>query len=312
MRFGAGFWVQRTSWPELRGAVIAAEAAGYDDLWIDDHVLSDEAQWRDDKLEAWTTLTAVAGVTSRARLGHMVNANTLRNPGLTAKMATTLDHVSGGRAILGMGSGWFEREHDAFGFDFGGGFGERLDRLGEAVPLLRRLLDGEEVTHEGRFYRFHEALCRPQPIQSRLPILLGGSGPRKTIPLVARHADLWNAYGTPDELRVHDARLREACASAGRDESQIERTANVNVVIRATREAAERDWLGWWTVHQPHAGEGQLDAGGTVDDVAEALARYRDAGFAHPIMIFRTPWDLETIGRLPELRAALEGSTTQA
>ena len=305
MRYGAGFWVQRTGWPALREAVTRAETAGCDDLWIDDHLVSDEADWRDDKLEAWTTLAAVAGVTSRARLGHMVNANTLRNPGLVAKMATTVDHVSNGRAILGMGAGWFEREHEAFGFQPGDSVGQRLDWLAEAVPLLRRLLDGEEVTHAGPRYTFDRALCRPRPIQARLPILVGGSGPRKTIPLIARCADMWNMYGTPDALRAADARLREACEAVGRDPGEIERTVNVNVVIRSTREEAERAWNGWWTVHQPHSGEGTLDAGGTVADVAEALARYRDAGFGHPVMIFRTPWDLDTIDRLPELRAAL-------
>ena len=218
MRFGAAYWVQRTGWPELREAVLRAEAAGFDDLWIDDHLLSDEGDWRDPKLEGWTTLAAVAAVTERARLGHMVVANTLRNPGLTAKMTTTLDHVSGGRMILGLGAGWFAREHEAFGFDFGTGFGERLDRLGEAVPLIRRLLDGETVTHEGRFYRFDEAVCAPRPLQARVPILIGGSGPKKTLPLVARYADLWNTYGSPAELAASDAILRAACEAVGRDE----------------------------------------------------------------------------------------------
>lgn len=306
MRFGAAFWVQRTGWPELREAVLRAEDAGFDDLWIDDHLLSDEADWPDPKLEGWTTLAAVAAVTQRARLGLMVGANTLRNPGLVAKMATTVDHVSGGRAILGIGSGWFEREHQAFGFDFGSGFGERLDRLVEAVPLLRRLLDGEEVTHEGRFYRFDRALCAPRPVQSRLPILIGGSGPKKTIPLIARSADMWNAYGTPDEMAAADALLRAACEAAGRDERAIERTTNVNVVIRDDRASAEAAWDGWFRVHRPQGGEGRLTAGGTVEEVASVLRAYRDVGFAHPVLIFRTPWDLATIERLPELRAALE------
>ena len=307
MRFGAAFWVQRTGWPELREAVLRAEAAGFDDLWIDDHLLCDEGDWPDAKFEGWTTLAAVAAITERARLGLLVSANTLRNPGLTAKMATTIDHVSGGRAILGIGSGWFEREHEAFGFDFGSGIGERLDRLVEAVPLLRRLLDGETVTHEGRFYKFREALCAPRPVQDHLPILIGGAGPRKTLPLVARSADMWNTYGTPDEVAAADTILRGACEAAGRDEREIERTVNLNVVIRSSRVEAEAAWAAWLAVHPPQDGEAALAAGGTLGDVAAAVTRYRDAGFAHPILVFRTPWDLETMERLPELRAALGG-----
>ena len=304
-RFGAAFWVQRTGWPELRDAVQRAETAGFDDLWIDDHLLSDEADWPDPKLEGWTTLAAVAEATTRPALGHMVTANTLRNPGLTAKMATTVDHISGGRVILGIGSGWFEREHEAFGIEFGASTGERLDRLGEALPLIRRLLDGEEVTHEGRFYHFNRAVCAPRPIQDHLRILVGGSGPRKTIPMIARHADMWNLYGTPDEVAAADVLLRAACVAIGRDEREIERTVNLNVVIRRNRVEAAKAWTAWASIHRPGRGEAALDAHGSADDVAETLAAYRDAGFAHPVLIFRTPFDAETIERLPDLRAAL-------
>ena len=306
MRFGAAFWVQRTGWPELREAVLHAEAAGFDDLWIDDHLLSDEGDWPDAKFEGWTTLAAIAAITERARLGHMVSANTLRNPGLTAKMATTIDHVSGGRAILGIGAGWFEREHEAFGFAFGSGIGERLDRLAEAVPLMRRLLDGETVTHEGRFYTFRDAVCAPRPVQEHLPILIGGSGPKKTLPLIARSADMWNAYGTPDEVAAADTILRGACEAAARDEREIERTVNLNLVIRSSRVEAEDAWAGYLAAHLPQDEERELSAGGPVEEVAATLARYREAGFAHPILIFRTPFDFETMDRLPELRSALD------
>ncbi|HEY3164449.1 MAG TPA: TIGR03560 family F420-dependent LLM class oxidoreductase [Candidatus Limnocylindrales bacterium] len=306
VRIGAAFWIQRTDWPSLRVAVETADAAGADDLWIDDHLLSDEGDASDGKLEAWTTLAAVAAVTSRSRLGHLVAANTFRNPGLTAKLATTLDHISGGRSILGLGGGWFEEEHRAFGIDFGSGFGERLDRLAEAVAIVRRLLDGERFSHDGRFYRLRDAVAAPRPIQAHVPILIGGSGPQKTLRIVARYADLWNAFGTPESLAATDVILGERCAEIGRDPAEIERTVNLNVVVRPTREEAERVWAGY-AAHRPREGEGRLVVGGPVDEVAEALAAYARVGFRHPILIFRTPWDLETIEALGAIRDQLSG-----
>ena len=147
MRFGAAFWINRTTWPALRDAVLTAERAGWDSVWIDDHLLADEGEPTDPNLEGWATLAALAALTERVRLGLLVAANTFRPPGPTAKLATTLDHLSNGRAVLGIGGGWFAREHEAFGIDFGSSFGDRLDRLDEAVGLIRRLLDGETVTH---------------------------------------------------------------------------------------------------------------------------------------------------------------------
>ena len=146
MRFGAAFWTNRTDWPGLRDACLAVERAGWDSLWVDDHLLADEGDPADAKFEGWTTLAALATLTQRVRLGLLVAANTFRPPGLTAKLATTLDHLSGRSAVLGLGGGWFEREHDAFGIDFGGGFGERLDRLDESArahpaPARRRARD---------------------------------------------------------------------------------------------------------------------------------------------------------------------------
>jgi alkanesulfonate monooxygenase SsuD/methylene tetrahydromethanopterin reductase-like flavin-dependent oxidoreductase (luciferase family) len=162
------------------------------------------------------------------------------------------------------------------------------------------------VTFEGRFYRFDKALCTPRPVQRRLPILVGGAGPRKTIPLIARSADMWNMYGAPAEVAASNGLLVEACAAVGRDPSEIERTVNLNIVIRGSHSEAQAAWDDWFRDHSPRGGEGQLDAGGSVADVAATLREYRDAGFDHPVCVFRVPWDLETIDRLPQLRAALE------
>jgi F420-dependent oxidoreductase-like protein len=295
----------------LRDACIDAERAGFDSVWLDDHLLSDEGDWSDPKLEGWATLSAVAASTRRARLGLLVSANTFRNPGLVAKIATTVDHVSDGRAVLGIGGGWFEREHDAFGLDFGGSFGERLDRLDEAVMLIRRLLDGERVTHDGRFYRFHDALCEPRPVQRRLPILIGGSGPKKTLRTAARYADLWNGYGAADRIATTSATLRERCAEEGRPFDEIERTVTMDVVVRDDAATAQRAWDEITRIHGIEHAVGSdgskrgLSVGGSPEDVATYLRDYAALGIAEVIWIFRNPFDAETMDRLADVRRQL-------
>jgi F420-dependent oxidoreductase-like protein len=312
MRFGAAFWIQRTDWPSLRDACLAAEAAGFDSIWLDDHLLSDEGDWRAPKLEGWSTLAALATITSRVTLGHLVAANTFREPGLTAKQAVTIDHLSGGRFVLGLGGGWFEREHEAFGLEFGSGFGERLDRLEEAVGLIRQLLDGERVSHEGRWYRMRDAVCQPRPVQAHLPLLIGGSGRTKTLRTVARHADMWNGYGDPERVAEVSGWLREHCQAVGRPFESIRRTVVMDVVIRHSATAA-------WTAYAAMAAvqgiaversgaddtERGLRAGGPPAVVAEYVRRFEALGVAELMWIFRQPWDRETIARLPEVRAAL-------
>ena len=309
MRFGAQLWSQHTSWADLRDAALAAEAAGWDGVWTWDHLLAIFGPWEQPILEGWTTLAALGPITTRIRLGLMVGANTLRNPGLTAKLATTLDHVSGGRAVLGIGGAWFEREHEAFGFDetWGSGFGERLDRLDESVMLLRRLLDGERFSHEGRFYTFRDALCEPRPIQSHLPILVGGSGPRKTLRTVAERADAWNTSGELDDVRAKLAILDEHCAAVGRNRSEIELTISFPITIRDTVGAADA------AAAERFAFNGVENAGagphlqGPPDLVAAAIAPYRDLGFSTVIVRLPGPFDRETIERMAEVGALLDG-----
>jgi F420-dependent oxidoreductase-like protein len=303
MRLGAAFWLQDAAWPDLRAAAVAAEEAGFDSLWVDDHLLNDEGDPDAPKLEAWTTLAALAAVTSRARLGLLVGANTLRAPGLVAKMAVTLDEVSGGRLTLGLGAGWMEAEHRAFGFDFGSSPGERLDRLEESVSLIRRLLDGERVTHQGRFYRLEDAVVRPGPRGGAIPVLIGGSGRRKTLRIVAEHADLWNGYGEPAEIRDACEVLDAHCAAVGRDASAIARTVTVNVVIRDGRDDALAAFDGWARLHAMQPGEDRPDIAGSPTEVAAGLAAYAAVGVTQAFWVFRVPWDLETIRRAREVRA---------
>jgi F420-dependent oxidoreductase-like protein len=306
MRFGVQLWSQSTSWPQFRDAAQAAEAAGWDSVWTWDHLNAIFGPWEQPILEGWTTLAALGVVTKKPTLGLMVGANTFRNPGLTAKLATTLDHVSDGRAILGIGGAWFEREHDAFGFEtWGSGFGERLDRLDESVMLLRRLLDGERVTHEGRFYQFHDALCEPRPVQAHLPILIGGSGPQKTLRTTARYADAWNSGGSPEELRQKDATLRERCDEVGRNSDEIERTVSDWFLIRDDRAEARRVLADLASANGDTLGDDDHAYVGSPEQIADELRPVVEIGFRHIIIDAMAPYDVETIERLPEVRDLL-------
>ena len=304
--FGLLAWPQSTEWAPYRDLLVAADASGWNSIWTWDHLLSITGGWDQSIFEGWTSLAAIAALTSHVRMGLMVGANTFRNPGLTAKLATTLDHISNGRAILGLGGAWFEREHDAFGIDFGSSVGERLDRLDESVMLMRRLLDGERFSHEGRFYTFHDAVCAPRPIQAHLPILVGGSGPRKTLRTVAMRADAWNTNGTVDELRGRLEILAEHCAAPdiGRDIATIEKTASFPLLIRDDRRVAEREYA------QALAHNGVDDMGNTPllgppTEVADALRPYIELGFETVIIRMPAPYDRETIDRMARVAELL-------
>jgi len=306
-RFGLQLWGQQTDWPGFRDAALAGEEAGWDSVWTWDHLLAIFGPWQQPIFEGWSVLAALGPLTSRVRLGLMVGANTFRNPGLTAKLASTLDHVSGGRAVLGIGGAWFEREHDAFGIDFGAGFGERLDRLDESVMLMRRLLDGERFSHEGRFYTFDDALCEPRPIQRRLPILVGGSGPRKTLRIVALRADGWNTAGSLDEVQARLDILAEHCADVGRDIATIEKTISFPIVIRDDRAAAAAAYRVLLDHNGIEAMETSVALLGPPAEVADALRPYAGLGFETVIVRMPAPYDRETIDRMAEVRELLDG-----
>jgi alkanesulfonate monooxygenase SsuD/methylene tetrahydromethanopterin reductase-like flavin-dependent oxidoreductase (luciferase family) len=307
IRVGALLWPQTEGWPALRDAAVRADKAGLDSLWTWDHLMAIVGPWEKPILEGWTTLAALAVLTERPTLGLMVGANTFRNPGLTAKLATTLDHLSGGRAVLGIGGAWFEREHDAYGFEtWGSGFGERLDRLDESVMLLRRLLDGERIAdHAGRFYRMHDALVEPRPVQKRLPILIGGSGPKKTLRTTARYADAWNAGGSLEGLRAKDAILRERCAEVGRNPDEIERTTSVWMAIRDDPAEARRVLAANAAANGDSLADDDLAYVGPPEKIADELRPIVVLGFRHVIVDMMAPYDAETLERLPDVRERL-------
>ena len=306
LKTGILLWSQAATWDEMTDAAKRVDELGYDHLWTWDHLYAIFGDPYQPIFEGWMALAGWAMATERTRLGLLVGANTFRNPGLTAKLATTLDHVSDGRAILGIGGAWFDREHEAFGIDFGSGVGDRLDHLDEAVMLMRRLLDGERFDHDGRFYQMRDALCAPRPVQEHLPILVGGSGPKKTLRTVAERADAWNTSGTVEEVRTKLDILDDHCAAVGRDRSTIELTVSFPMTIRDSVGAAETAFARLLAANDADDIKANPILLGPPDALAEAIAPYRDLGFRTVIARLPGPFDRETIDRIGEVAALLD------
>ena len=302
VRLGVLLWSQATDWPSFERAAIRIDELGYESLWTWDHLYAIFGDPLQPIFEGYTTLAAWAKVTSNARIGLLVGANTFRNPGLVAKTVSTLDHISGGRAILGIGGAWFEFEHAAFGIDFGEGFGQRLDWLDEAVSAMRTLLDGGEVTSSptGR-YAFDRLRIAPPPVQDHMPIMIGGGGEKKTLRIVARYADLWNVFGTPETVARKDEILREHCVAVGRDTAQIERTLGFKPTIRSTVEEAQRAYADILVTNRTPASRMEGDVSvwtGTPEQIAETMVSYRKVGFHTFIAELAAPYDAETMDAL--------------
>ena len=309
IRLGALIWNQYTTWPGMLEAGRRADTLGYDTLWTWDHLYPIVGSHEGPIFEGWLTLAAWAQATERIRLGLMVGANTFREPSLTAKMATTLDHISGGRAILGIGGAWFETEHEAFGLAFGDGFPERLRWLGEALPIMRGMLHGTNPTAAGPRYTTKAVRNDPPPIQERLPILIGGGGEQVTLKLVARYGDANNLGGGLETVNRKEAILVQHCETVGRDPAEIERTIGLgSVIIRDSRDEALRVQKAMF------AANGDADVWmdqpvGTPEDVAERIAPFLEIGYRHLIAGFPSPHDEESMTRFAtEVRPLLQGA----
>ena len=301
-KYGILLWNQATDWPAYAESVRRLEELGYEHLWAWDHLYAIFGDPYQPILEGWASLVAAAAMTKRLRLGLLVGANTFRNPGLQAKLAATLDHISGGRAILGVGGAWMEPEHAAHGIEFGTGFGQRLDWLDESVAAQRALLDGREVTSEpGGHYRFDQLRHQPSPVQAHLPIMIGGSGERKTLRTVARYADMWNAMGPVDVMRHKIEVLRQHCADVGRDPAQIEFTLGIKATIRDSAAEADRVWKAAMEHNRTPLADVADDTtfwNGTPEQLAEQLGPYVEMGFHTVISEQPAPYDSETLERL--------------
>jgi alkanesulfonate monooxygenase SsuD/methylene tetrahydromethanopterin reductase-like flavin-dependent oxidoreductase (luciferase family) len=302
VKLGINLWSQASDWPTFLAAGRRADDLGYDTLWTWDHVYAIFGDPHQPIFEGYTALAALAQATERIRLGLFVGANTFRNPGLAAKAITTIDHISDGRAIAGIGGAWFELEHQAFGLDFGSGFGQRLDWLAEAAPALRAMFDGTPVTSPpGGRYAFDDLRLDPLPVQAHLPIMIGGGGEKKTLRIVAQWADMWNVFGTPETVAAKDEILRAHCADVGRDSSEIERTLGCKVTIRSSEAEAERVRRSLLEHNRTPMSRVEGDVSfwtGTPEQIAETMNSYIRVGFEHFIVELPAPYDVETMESL--------------
>ncbi|MFM9034653.1 MAG: TIGR03560 family F420-dependent LLM class oxidoreductase [Mycobacterium sp.] len=258
------------TYPDLERFWRSADELGFDAVWNYDHFygLVDDAT---PTLEGWTTLAAMAVVIRRARVGCMVTGVTYRNPAILAKMAVTVDHITGGRMDFGIGAGWHESEHRGFGIEFPGP-GERVAMLDEALTVIRRLWAEESVSFAGRFFTLTEALCEPKPVQRpHPPIVIGGSKP-KMMRVIARHADEWNMpnHEGPGAWSEANGRLDAACAEIARDPAQIRRSVQLFL---------------------------HPDEPGQVDSQLDLLSAFEDLGCQHAVLSFYQPPGPELLER---------------
>ena len=272
-------------WPDMKRMATTAEALGYDSIWLGDHLLyRNEGDTPKGPWEAWTMMAAIAAVTERVEIGPLVACTSFHNPAMIAKKTATLDEVSQGRIILGLGAGWNEPEYAAFGYPYD----HRVSRFEEAFTIIRRLLDGETVTFDGEYYQTDEVLLHPPGPRKHVPLMVGSGSPRM-LEITVPYIDSWNAWyawfnNKPEELVPWLEKVDAACEKVGRDPAEIERTAAILVQMP--------DGSGRSVMHTEDAGTQPLN--GEPEAMADALRKFADIGISH-VQLVMDPITTESI-----------------
>jgi F420-dependent oxidoreductase-like protein len=249
-----------------------AEATGWGGIYYADHFMPNAADTSGPTSECWTTLAGLAAAVPRVRIGALVTGNTYRHPAVLAKMVANIDNISGGRAVLGLGAGWQENEHHAYGIEFST-LGGRMRRLDEACQVVKGLFSNEKTTFAGRYYQLTDAPLAPKPVQSPLPLLIGGGGEKKTLLITAKYADDWNVWGLPSVLTQKMAVLDAHCKEIGRDPKHIGRSAVALLALTDDPAVAERT-----------RGSGRPVIGGNAAEVASTIQEYVNIGVGEVII----------------------------
>ena len=259
------------SWDDIAATARLAEESGWHGIWFADHYMpntEDGAVADGDTHECWAVLPALAATTERVRLGSLVSPTSVHHPALLANRIATIDHISNGRAVLGLGAGWQVNEHRAYGIELADP-GERVGRFDEAIQIVRALLDQQRTTFAGRYYTITDAPCEPKPVQSRLPILVGTSGSRM-LRITARHADEWNTWGDVETAETKSAAFLAACDAVGRDPATIRRSVQAIVFMED-----DADTVAQLRENAP-AGRSIV---GTPSELVDTIGQYVELGF---------------------------------
>jgi F420-dependent oxidoreductase-like protein len=292
IRFGIQSPQQNAQWTDLRGLWQKADMWGYDSLWIFDHFYpimgADPAG---PCMEGWTVLSALSQQTSRARIGALVNGNLYRNPCITAKMAATLDHLSGGRFVMGIGAGWYELEHNSFGIDFKT-IGGRLRALDEACQIIKGMFAHDKFSLHGRNYHVTDAVCTPKPLQKpHPPMMIAGTGEKVLLKIVAKYGDLWNSGGSAERMGHLIAVLNSHCEAIGRDGDEIEKTVITSLCYRAGAQREKEVMARAAATSRGTLQEARKNVLiGGADECLETIERYRRVGVTHFIFSMTPPY----------------------
>ncbi len=286
VRFGVTLPQIKRSWDEARAAALEFDRLGFDSVWVCDHVYGVPLPTLP-IFEAWSQLAAVAAITERVELGTLVTPPFFRNPAVLAKQIATVDHISNGRAIAGLGAGWFATEFESYGAPFPS-LGERMRALDETAEILKRLWTEERVTFEGRHFALKDAICEPKPVR-RPPILIGGGGERVLMGIAARHADIWNNMGVfHPQLPAKIEALRRRCDDVGRNFESIEISQQCVVVIAEDETGARRSLEKAQKIYGGHMGAGIEEHGiwGPPARVVDCIERHLALGCSSFVIEF--------------------------